>query len=541
MILSALKKFLSPKKKSPIRRQMKNPAFRVETLEDRTVPSSVTVSPGGSIQAAINAAASGTTIEVSAGTYAQTVVIPSSKTGISLVAEGTVILQPTTVSSLTLNGLNVGGAAIDVYGTSAVVNGFTVDGSQETDGDLYAGIRVIDGGSATIKNDTVENVTDAAAGTDANIGIQVGDALVSGSAGGGTAKVNNNTVFNYAGAGVIVDGSYSAASVKGNTITGRGTANYPVVEYGVQVSDGATGRVQGNTISENTLLGQAGAPNNPAPTSAGIFVCSDSGKNTVVAENCVTMNDDGILVQLSNGSNCDGIQIVNNDVHQNYGYAGIFVLSSTNVEVSCNDVSCNLTYNGIAMNYSSNVLVNSNDVYGNGVSNSGTDGIYDFSGSCNQILANNSYGNTGNGINIQSTNGDSLFNNVTWNNTFSGIQDYQGSNDAIWLGAAVNNNSDGIFLYQTTSDTVVGNVLALNEGYGLHLIGAKNTFIAENLIVGNESGNVFIDSTSSGTVMINNWTNSPPTKDGSSGMHGNSNSFNNSFADADNACSGLCD
>lgn len=539
MFLSALKKFLSPMKKSPIRRQMKKPAFRVESLEDRTVPSSVTVGTGGSIQAAVNSSSSGETIYVSAGTYNQTVILPSSKTGISLVAEGTVTLDPATATQVTLSGVNVGGAAIDVYGTNDVVNGFTVNGSS-ANGSLWFGIRVIEGGSATIKNNTVEGILNASnAITD--VGIQIGiSSQILGVTSGGTAKVNNNTVFDYAGAGIEADGSGASASIDGNCITGRGTANNGVAEYGVQVSDFASARVQGNTIEENTLTGKAAAPGNPPTTSAGVFVYNDSGKDTVVALNYIAMNDDGVLVQSTDSSTCGfGIQVVNNDVHENYGYAGIFVLSSKNIEVSCNDVSSNLTYNGIALNFSSGCVVNSNDVYSNGISGSETDGIYDQNGSGDQILANNSYANTGNGINLVSTSCDNLFNNITWDNTISGIQDYQGSNNAIWLGDAVSNDSDGIYLYYTTGDTVVGNVLALNGGWGLQVIGATNTFIAENLIVENSSGNISITS-STGTVLINNWTTNPPTKDGASGMNGNSNSFNNCFSDADNACAGLC-
>lgn len=542
MFFSALKTFLSPKKHKTIRRQAIRPDFRVESLEDRTVPTTLSVGAGhtySTIAAALTAATqySNPTIDIYPGVYTQALTI--SQSGVSLVGQGSgVIVQPTTVSSLTLSGVNVGGAAIDLYGDNEVVSGITVDGSKFTGTNLAAGIRVIENGSATIKNNTVENITDA--GVNANIGIQVGDSLVSGSAGGGTAKVNNNTIFNYAGAGVLVDGSFSSATVEGNTITGLGTANNGIVEYGIQVSNASTSRVQGNTVSENTLLGQAGAPNSPTPTSAGIFVFNDSGKNTVVALNSVSMNDDGILIENSNASNCGyGIQVVNNSVTGNYGYAGIFVLSSNNVEVSCNNVSNNLTYNGIALNYSDNVQVNSNDVYSNGVSGSGTDGIYDLDGTSNDIVANNSYANTGNGINVQLCTSDNMFNNVTWNNTLCGVQDLNGTNDAVWLGDSVVNDSDGIYLNGTTGDTVVGNLVALNGGYGIHVVGATNTFIAENLLVDNDAGAIMVTG-STGTVSIANWTISPPTKDGTSGCNGSSNSFNNAIADADSACAGLC-
>ncbi len=568
MFLYALKNFLSPKKNSPIRRKPETPAFRLESLEDRTVPTTLTVGPGeqyATISAALTAATQYTNPNIDVypnGGAPYTESLSIKQNGVSLIAEGSVTIQPTptNVSTIPLSStVSIGGAAIQVTGTNDLVNGFTVDGSM-AGSNLWYGILVDQGGSATIKNNTVENIlspSGATAGSD--VAVQIGtSAALEGVTTAGTAKVNSNTIMSYAGAGVVVDGSMASATIKGNSITGIGIQDngfivpgaivpgVQFVSYGVQVSNAATARIQGNTISMNTLTGKAGAPSNNTPTSAGVFVFNDSGKNTVVALNSISMNDDGILVQASNGSNSnDGIQVVNNSVTQNYGYAGIVVLNSTNVEVSCNDVSNNLTYNGIALNGSTNCLISSNDVYSNGVhpitASNAADGIYDQTGTNNSILANNSYSNTGNGINLYATTGDSLFNNVTWNSNLCGVQDVLGTNDAIWLGDSVVNDQDGIRLNGTTKDTIVGNIIALNGGYGINLMGATNTFIALNLIQDNQQGAINQDSATTGTVAIANWTNFPPTKDGSSGRNGSSNSFNSAFADADNACSGLSD
>ena len=522
--------------------------LRLEALEDRTVPSSTTVSGGdGALAAAILAAVPGETIDVSGGPYSAIVIGSNSSgkllNGLSLVAEGTVTIDPGTFSSpvyLPGSSVNIGGAGIDIYATNVVVNGFTVNG---TGSNAAAGIRVIDGGSATIKNNNVENITGSNI-SDSNIGIQVGDALVSGSVGGGAARVDNNTVSAYAGAGVLVDGSYSAASVVGNTIAGRGTANNGIVEYGVQVSDGAAGSVELNTITNNTINGSSGEFNNPAVASAGIFVYDDSGHESVIALNCVSENDDGILVQNSSGSCYEGIQIINNTVTNNYGYAGIFVDSSNNVMVWANYVADNYTDNGIALNYSSNVVVGSNDITGNGIAGSETDGIYDYeygdAGGNNLIEANNSWSNSGNGINLNYCTGDNVFNNFTWNNALSGIQDLDGVNDAIWLGDSSLNTQNGIYLIGTSGDTVVGNALFANGQYGLYLEGAKNTFVADNLVVDNSAGSIYIDSASTGTTLINNWTSSPPVKDGTSGASGSSAGLSSACSDADSAVSGLC-
>src|SRR4051794_26073037 len=58
----------------------------IEHLEGRLVPASVTIGPGDSIQAAVDAAAPGTTIYLRSGTYLQSVVV--NKPDIALVGLG---------------------------------------------------------------------------------------------------------------------------------------------------------------------------------------------------------------------------------------------------------------------------------------------------------------------------------------------------------------------------------------------------------------------------------------------------------------------
>ena len=504
-------------------RRMNNPMMQVELLEDRIVPSitaitcgqsipaapgpqqtfpslsTITISSGQSIQTAVNAANPGETLLIGSGIYAQNVVIPSSKTGITLEAApgASVTLQPTSVSPVSLGGVNIGGAAIDISATGVVVSGLTVDGSKDSDGNLWAGIRVLGGGSATITNDKVEGMVNAS-NPATNVGIDIGISQVSGSQGGGSATVVNTTVLGYAGAGMLVDGPNSTAIIQGNTITGRGVGNNSISEYGVQVSNGATAQVLGNTISGNTIAGNANAPNNPPTTSAGIFIYNESSKVTV-SSNTITANDDGVLVQSSNGSKWTPIGISNNKIKQNYGYAGIFVLSSSNVQVSGNTVSNNTTYNGIALNESNNVAIQGNFISGTGIIGSESDGIYELAGNTNQILNNNSNSNSGNGINLQSSSGDTVAGNVTESNTLNGIQDLDGIKDTITLGISSNNTEDGILLSGTIGDSIIGYLLVSNGGSGVQLVDAQNTVIALTVSYGNAAGSISSDALSSNT------------------------------------------
>lgn len=522
--------------KSPVRRREKQTRLRIEALEDRTVPATWNVGTSNYLSTISSSVHSGDTIQFAPGTYTQQIVL--TQNNVTLLGGTGVILAPSSVAPATVSGKSIGGgAAIQISGTNDVVSGFTVTGAN-ANSSMWFGILVYNGGSATVKNNVVEsllNQTAYLAGAD--VGIQVGTSAAEvGYTSAGTAKVDNNTIQSYAGAGVEVDGSQADAIIQGNTIAG--STGY--VDYGVQVSNGASARVQLNSISGNIAPGSSPAPSNPVTSSAGIFFYNDSGHQCVAALNTITGNDDGVLVQGSSGSCFSGIQIVNNTISCNIGYAGIFVMSSSNIEVTANCVSGNTTYNGIALNGTTGVLVSSNDVSGTGTCTSQSDGIYDQGGTNDQIFANNSFSNSGNGINLNGTSSDELYNNVTWANTMNGIQDIGGSSDAIWLGSSVVNSENGILLNGTSSDTVVGDVLFANGQYGLKIIGASNTFVANNLVVGNNSGQIYTDCTDSGTVLINNWTGSAPVKDGTSGVSGSSNAYTNSFADADNACSGLC-
>jgi parallel beta-helix repeat protein len=544
MFRSALRKLLTPKSVAPIRRPAQS-RLAIENLEDRTVPTTfnVTANSASSLLSAIGSGAS--IINIPAGTYNLTssLVIPASAGGVTLQSTGgTVTIDaPAVTTDVTIGGTDVGGAVIDIYAKNVTINGLTVNGAGSN---ANAGIRVIEGGSATIKNNIVENLTTPTNPASGN-GIQIGTSLLSGTSGAGTAKVTGNTVSNYLGAGVLVDGGSASAQVKNDTITGRGAANNGATNYGVQVSRGATARVQGNTITGN----DDGTGGN-GTQSAGIFFYQDGGKNSIAALNTVSGNQDGILIQNSNGTCAGAIEIVNNSVSGNDGYAGIDVDASNNIDVENNSVTNNTGFNGIALTNTTNTEIENNCVSGN----SG-DGIFDFQGNTNFLWANTSFNNGNDGIYVQSTTNDQIWNNVTYgngtavgaaqsgntgNNFANGILVIGGGSNDIWLGASSNNDQDGILLMNTTGNTIVGNVIQSNGRYGVNLLGATNTLIAFNLITGNNAGAINYDSASSYTG-IGNRTGTQPTGQGTCGAGGDCSVFDHYVAGADNDCSGLAD
>jgi parallel beta-helix repeat protein len=508
--------------------------LRVEDLEDRWCPAVITVDddrvqkPNANyttITAALAAANPTDEIDVYAGTYTEQVSV--AKNGIKLVAKPSngsdvIIKSPATVAPVA----TIGAALVDITATNVKVTGFSIDSTTDTDGNIFADVRVRNGGSATISNNTVVGPT-SPADPQFGIGIQVGTSRLTGTAGAGTAKVTGNSVSNYFGAGILVDGSGGSATVKSNTVTGRGAANGGIAQYGVQVSRGATARVESNTVTNNTNGNNSG----------GIYFFQDGGTNSVAAKNTVSGNDIGIWLDTSSGTCAGAIQVVNNDVTGNTGYAGIFVQNTNNVEVENNSVFNNTTSNGIALNGSSSVEIENNDVH----NNPNADGIYVLGGSNNQIQCNNSFCNGFNGIFIDHSVNNWVWNNSTWGNGVNGIYVLGGSSNDIWLGDSTSNVQDGIQLQDTTGTTVVGNALQSNGGYGLRLLNADNTFIALNLITGNGAGSIFIDANSTGTVSIANRTDTQPVKEGTSGSGGTSAAYTCSHAQADTDCSGLED
>jgi nitrous oxidase accessory protein NosD len=468
--------------------------LRVENLEDRTVPTVLTVGSGeqyATIGAAIAAAPTGAEIDVYPGTYTEQLTDAKS---LKLVAKpsktGAVVID----APATLTGNE---AVIEITSTGAKLTGFTINATTNSTNASF-GVLVDGGGSVTIANNTISGPLNPGI-TNTGIGVQVG---YNGSA--GAAKVNSNTISGYFGAGIVVDGTGGSASIDDNTITGLGTAAQgdPNVQYGVQVSNGASVRVEDNTISGNTTTGFVSGGSNPATVSAGIFFFKDSGAKSEATGNTVTGNDDGVLVEQSNGTGTGAIEIEDNHIHGNYAYAGIFALSSNNIEIEDNDVSANSTFNGIALNNSTGVQVVFNAVF----NNASADGIYDFQGNGNIIFANASHSNGNNGINIDTTTNDQLWYNLTSGNTFSGIQITGGSDNLVALGISARNVLDGIRLVNTTGNNLVGNAIDANRENGINLNNADHTLIAFNLLVGNQSGAINSDSASTGTVEFANHT-----------------------------------
>jgi parallel beta-helix repeat protein len=468
-------------------------------LEERCVPATLFVDDDGkqkpgaytTISAALNAAHANDTIKVFQGTYTDAVVI--NKNGVKLMAQGSNVnwKAPATMTPVVLSGQPIGAAMIDIYSTNVVVDGFNISGSTNADGNLFAGIRVINNGSATITDNSVSGInqpTDPQFG----IGIQIGTHRVAAQSGGaGAATVDNNSISDYYAAGIIVDGDGSSADIEKNTITGRGLGgNGGASQYGIQISQGASATIEKNTVTGNAVGGDPLFAN-----SAGIYFFQVSGDQNVADKNSVSGNDIGIFIEDSTGSACNPTEITKNTVTANTGFAGILIQGSDGFDVENNTVGNNQTLNGIALINSENNQVENNDVESNA-----SDGIYAFGGSSNTVDDNDSNNNGGNGIFLEQSANNDVNENTTNGNASNGILVLGGSQNGLVKNSAKKNTLDGVLLQGTAGARVIKNRLQSNNGFGLELQNADNTLICQNTMTGNISGPIWISADSTGTV-----------------------------------------
>lgn len=269
--------------------------------------------PGyNSVQAAVTAANPGDTIHVCTGTYAESVVVTKNLTligdaGATLSTPPAAIPYSELPPQFTTDNLANPQANVVVWGTGVRVSisNLTITGPFTTNGcadDIY-GILVIDGGAITVTNDQVQNIesnNSGYLGCQYGIGIQIGREYwpVAGYTGNyvtenfkGTATITNSRVIGYQKNGITIDSMGSQATVSASTITGAGQVNY-IAQNGIQVSRGATGKLNNNTISGNQYTGTGFS------YATGVLLFGGCGDPLVIGEiisgNRVTNNDVGI-------------------------------------------------------------------------------------------------------------------------------------------------------------------------------------------------------------------------------------------------------
>ncbi|MFB6108029.1 MAG: TasA family protein [Haloplanus sp.] len=217
------------------------------------------VTPGGSIQAAVDAASSGDVVKVRAGTYVEQVVLDKP---LHLVGEGpgeTVIESPETLGISYDHPDQISGETSTQYpvvfvdGVEADVCSLTVDGAHNADGNYqFDGIGIRNGGGHIVDVETVRTTNDPFSGAQHGNGITVFN--VDGAS--RRVVVHDSTVHDYQKTGIVGDGDGLTMVVTDTTVTGKGPTDVNG-QNGIQVSFGATGYLSRNVVTDNVYVGSA--------------------------------------------------------------------------------------------------------------------------------------------------------------------------------------------------------------------------------------------------------------------------------------------
>ena len=349
------------------------PGLRIEWLEVRAVPATLIVDDDlgqfrnadyTSIQAAVDAASAGDTILVARGTYIEQVIVPEDKDDLTIRSQAPrqAVIQATD----TLTGAN---AIVTVDGADGVtLRGFTITGPAVTANSLTAGVAIVDGGSATIRDNVITGIrNDPLDGVQTGIGI-----IVDGFDAETTAVIQNNTITDYQKGGIVVFGDEASATVTGNTVVGAGPTDL-IAQNGIQVSDGADAVVSDNRVSGNVYTGAD-------VVATGIYV--DTAGDVSVIDNRVFENQNGMLILnqdfiLVAGNRVtdntrDGIDIgsvnggllIDNRVEDN-GLDGVVLSDVTNLGMNGNRIRNNAGYGLAITGESSENIIFGNILRGN--------------------------------------------------------------------------------------------------------------------------------------------------------------------------------
>ena len=269
------------------------------------------------IQSAVNAAPDGSKIVVCKGTYHASLLIPATKTGLTISGDTGSILSPTTPAAAVADAApsSVGGVAPIVAivrvapgATGTTISGLEINGAGiesavngcENDlAGLYWFAKSGHNASGTASDLDVVNTTPTNSGCGTGVGIYVDAAA------GGTAKVtlHQNSVSGYGKGGIVCGDIGVNCAITANTITTSPTAD--VAQNGIQVGFGATATVNANYVTGNdwTAYGTDANPEVQSDFGAGVLLyaagVNSAGKaNTSIAVGGNTLKGNQIGVEV---------------------------------------------------------------------------------------------------------------------------------------------------------------------------------------------------------------------------------------------------
>ena len=288
------------------------------------------------IQAAVDAAPSESTIDVCPGIYPEQVMIEAKTLTLVGVLSGTddaaVLVPP--AGGLIMNGTRIGGrevaAQILVQDSAGVtISHLTVDGNGNALSDCSRnpiGIYFKNSSGRIIDSVARNQILDSRLqGCQVGLGIDVES-----DTGAPAVTVSNNSVHNYQKNGITARGPGTGAgpamAITNNTVVGIG-ATPLIAQNGIQIGFGATGKVSGNTVADDIYTGPSAAGGSGILifASSGIIVSSNSVQSTQFGIATVTDRKDGPA---------DNAMITSNHIGGTQEFDAIDLCSSGNIAQS---------------------------------------------------------------------------------------------------------------------------------------------------------------------------------------------------------------
>jgi parallel beta-helix repeat protein len=315
------------------------------------------------IQEAVTAVASGGTVLVCPGSYAEQVAIsqPLTLRGVRSGDMGAAVVVPPPTGLKVLPGTSTLPQifAYSITTGPVTIENLTVDAANNLITDcttLFEGVYFKDA-FGTVNHVAARNQTATSGGNDCNNGFGI---RVYGDVSNSTVVIENSSVRSYDLDGIIAQDAFAAVTIKNNSVIGPGALSNPT--FGIWMLDGATGTVSGNSVADNSVLSVAG--------SAGILIQGSHGVQ--ISGNTLGNNAYGIKVVPDIGLDANNGTVTGNTVLGS-GLDGIYVCSNNN-SVQGNSISASAE-SGVNLASVSNICSANNNIASNNTVNEACAGI----------------------------------------------------------------------------------------------------------------------------------------------------------------------